>query len=201
MKVPNKPTKNWNVGSHLSQFYIREWRIYRRWWNWHWHGCFEKNFSLSFPVVKKGQGSQTAAGWLNEETPKPPEEKPCDGSGFCGHQTDLRLSKSIKRQYLWALWKIFEDSRRHFSLTPDPSTSSRSSSQGNCPYIRDQSASKHPARLLFYPTHARSFLSSRPSFFFILLLFSSFLLFFSSRPTDTFGEPSLPIVSSQPASP
>jgi hypothetical protein len=29
---------------------------------------------------------------------------------FCGHQTDLRLSKSIKRQYLWALWKFFEDS-------------------------------------------------------------------------------------------
>ncbi len=99
--------------------------------------------------------------------------------------------------------KIFEDSPVAIfsTLTPTLSTflsvpPARASSQGNCPYIRDQSASQHPARLLFHPAHARAHLFSLFSpiflfFFFILLLFSSCLLsfFFSQADdiVDTFG--------------
>jgi hypothetical protein len=59
---------------------------------------------------------------------------------FCGHQTDLCLSSQSSVNISQPFERSLKILVAISSSSSDPSTSSCSSSQGNCPYIRDQSA-------------------------------------------------------------
>lgn len=119
---------------------------------------------------------------------------------FCGHQTDLRLSKSIKRQYLWALlWKrSFEDSpvaiffflpsRRPFppfSLSVLPRLFTKAIA-----HIYEINPHRNIQRAFFFfirHTRARSFIPSllahhiHPPFFFYYIIIFFLSSFFTGR--------------------
>lgn len=188
--------------------------MYRRRWNWHWHDSFEKNFSLissrqnqNIKKYKKTRQRQTAAGWLDEDTPKPAGRDGCWGGwwwllGFfaaikqiCAYQSpssvnicELFCEKDLLK-ILPSPFFFFLPSRRPFppfSLSVLPRLFTKAIA-----HLYEINPHRNIQRAFFFfirHTRARSFILSLlahhihpPPLFFILLLFSSFLLFFTGR--------------------